>query len=110
LKHKKQKNNVKTIILNNKGEAMLTQLIIRIFITSSILFILYIKKKSRESTITLFQMLKIQELSLDNPDKFLNLLCFPDLYPFGINAQHESRRIKFHHHEFIKVRLTYKHP
>jgi len=55
-------------------------------------------------------MLKIQELSLDNREKFLDLLCFPDLYPFNVNGQHESRQIKLHDHEFIKVRLTSKHP
>ena len=38
-------------------------------------------------------MLKIQALPLDNLcEKNLNLLCFLDLYPFGINGQRETRR------------------
>ena len=57
-------------------------MIIRIIITS-ILFIFYVKK-NHVSAIALFQMLKIQELSLDNREKFLDLLCFPDLYPFNV--------------------------
>jgi len=48
-------------------------------------------------------MLKIQKLPLDNREKNLDLLCFPDLYPFGVNGQHdETRLIKLHDHEFIK--------
>jgi len=42
-------------------------------------------------------MLKIQDLPLDNREKNLDLLCFSDLYPFGINGQHdETRPIKLH--------------
>jgi len=48
---------------------------------------------------------------LDNREKNLDLLCFPDLYPFGINGQHhETRPIKLHNHEFIKCRLKSKCP
>lgn len=54
-------------------------------------------------------MLKIQDLPLDNREKYLDLLCFPDLYPFGINGQHENRPTKLHDHEFIKCRLMSKH-
>jgi len=55
-------------------------------------------------------MLKIQDLPLDNREKSLDLLCFPDLYSFDVNGQHETIQIKLHDHEFIKCRLTSKHP
>lgn len=55
-------------------------------------------------------MLKVQDLPLDNCEKSLDLLCFPDLYPLGINGQHEERNVKLHDHEFIKCRLMSKHP
>jgi len=37
-------------------------------------------------------MLKIQDLPLDNREKNLDLLCFPDLYPFGVNKQYDDTR------------------
>jgi len=85
---KKTKNNVKAI-LNNQHKAMLTQIIddSNDYYTTSILFILYMKKKSHESATNLYQMLMIQDLPLDNLEKDLDLLCFPDLYLFGINEQ-----------------------
>ena len=55
-------------------------------------------------------MLKIQALPLDNREKDLGLLCFPDLYLFGTNGQYKTRPVKFHDHEFIKYRLKSKHP
>jgi len=30
--------------------------------------------------------------------------------PFGINGQHEIRQVKFYDYEFVKCRLTSKHP
>jgi len=33
----------------------------------------------------------IQDLPLDNREKDLDLLCFPDLYLFGINRQCQTR-------------------
>ncbi|XP_070528976.1 uncharacterized protein [Cardiocondyla obscurior] len=56
-------------------------------------------------------MLKIQNVSLDNREKNLDLMCFPDLYPFGKNDQYdEERPIKLQEHEYIKCRLTSKYP
>ena len=48
------------------------------------------EKKSNKTATALYQMVKVQELPLDNREKCLNLLCFPDLYPFGINGEHEQ--------------------
>jgi len=56
-------------------------------------------------------MLKIQDLLLDNCKKNFDLLCFPNLYPFGDNGQHDDTKpIKFHDYEFTKCRLKSKHP
>jgi len=54
-------------------------------------------------------MLKVYDLSLDNHEKSLDLLCFPDLYLFDINGQHKTRQIKLHDHEFTKCHLMSKH-
>jgi len=102
-------NNVE-IIVNN--EAMLTQIKDDndSYYEQYTIYPLY-EKKSHKSATALYQMLKIQDLPLDNREKNLDLLCFPDLYPFGINGQHdETRPIKLHDHEFIKCRLKSKCP
>ena len=71
---------------------------------------LYEKKENKTAT-ALYQMLKIQDSSLDNREKNLDLMCFPDLYPFGSNGQcDEKRPVKLQEHEFIKCRLTSRHP
>jgi len=76
-----------------------------IVIMIRILFSLYLKKNKGK---LLYQTLKIQDLPLNNHEDSLNLLCFLNLYSFGINGQHETRQIKFHY-EFIKYRLTFKY-
>ena len=43
-------------------------------------------------------------------EKDLDLLYFPDLYPFDTNGQHETRLVKLYDYEFIKCRLKSKHP
>lgn len=70
---------------------------------------LYEKKANKTST-DLYQMLKVQDMLLDNREKNLDLMCFPDLYPFGMYGQHETRQVKLHDYEFIKCRLISKHP
>ncbi|XP_018361467.1 PREDICTED: uncharacterized protein LOC108760158 [Trachymyrmex cornetzi] len=97
-------------ILNDKCQAMLTQIDESddSYYDQYTIYPLY-EKKSHKSDTVLYQMLKIQALPLDNREKDLDLLCFPDLYPFGTNGQHETRPVKLHDHEFIKCRLKSKH-
>ncbi|XP_036140477.1 uncharacterized protein LOC118644866 [Monomorium pharaonis] len=104
------KNNAEAIVLNLQGDAMLTQVTDDkdSYYEQYTIYPLY-EKKTRESANALYQMLKIEELPLDNREKFLDLLCFPDLYPFGVNGQHETRQMKLYDHEYIKCRLTSKH-
>ncbi|XP_070517894.1 uncharacterized protein [Cardiocondyla obscurior] len=79
--------------------------------TNNILYIHYMKKKENKTATALYQMLKIQNVPLDNREKNLDLMCFPDLYPFGKNGQYdEERPIKLQKHEYIKCRLTSKYP
>ena len=35
--------------------------------------------------------------------------CFPDLYHYGVNGQHEERLVRLTDHEFIKSKLMSKH-
>jgi len=49
-------------------------------------------------------------MPLDTREKNLDLMCFPDLYSFGMYGQHETRQVKLHDCEFIKCRLIFKHP
>ncbi|EZA54482.1 hypothetical protein X777_05758 [Ooceraea biroi] len=55
-------------------------------------------------------MKKVQDVPLDNRDKNLDIKCFPDVYPYGINGQHENRNIRITASEYIKLRLMSKHP
>lgn len=105
------RNNVEAVA-ENERQAMLTQITddSDSYYEQYTIYPLYEKKVCKTAT-ALYQMLKIQDLPLDNREKALDLLCFPDLYPFGVNGQHdESRPMKLHDHEFIKCRLKSKHP
>jgi len=103
------KNDVE-VILEGKQKSMLTQITDKDnYYDQYTIYPLYEKKANKTST-ALYQMLKIQDLPLDNREKNLDLMCFPDIYPFGINGQRETRQVKLYDHEFIKCRLTSKHP
>lgn len=78
-------------------------------ITNNILYPSY-KKRANKTATALYQMLKIQDLTLNNREKELDVMCFPDIYPFDINGQRHIRQVKLQDHEFIKCRLTSKHP
>ena len=67
------------------------------------------EKRINESSTVLYQMLKVQDMPIDNRYKTLDLLCFPHLYPFGKNGQHENRPKRLSDSEFIKSRLMSKH-
>lgn len=67
------------------------------------------EKRTNESSTALYQMLRVENIPIDNRNKTLDLLCFPDLYPFGKNGQCEQRPIHLSDSEFIKSRLMSKH-
>jgi len=53
-------------------------------------------------------MVKIHDVLLDNHTKNLNIKCFPDLYPYGVNEQHEDRSVRTDS-EYIKMRFMSQH-
>lgn len=67
------------------------------------------EKRINESAITLYQMFKIEDTPLDNRIKDLDIKCFPDLYPYGVNGQHHNRSVKLTDFEYIKVKLMSQH-
>jgi len=67
------------------------------------------EKRINESATTLYQMVKIQDVPLDNRTKDLDIKCFPDLYPYGVNGQHEVRSVRITDFEYIKMRLMSQH-
>jgi len=40
---------------------------------------MHAKRIDNESAFKLYQMLKIEDISMDNRYKYLNVMCFPDL-------------------------------
>ena len=55
-----------------------------------------------------YKMLSIKDAPLDNRMKFLDVMCFPVLYPIGKFGEHHDRQVKISHGEFIKSRLLNK--
>ncbi|KMQ84905.1 dna repair and recombination protein mitochondrial, partial [Lasius niger] len=76
-------NNVEAI-LQDQQKAMLTQVIHDEnddYYEQYTIYPLY-EKKANKSATALYQMLKVQDLPLTNREKNLDVMCFPDLYPF----------------------------
>ncbi|XP_067205359.1 uncharacterized protein [Linepithema humile] len=68
-----------------------------------------VKRIDNESALKLYQMLKIEDVPMDNRYKYLDVMCFPDLYPEGINGQREDRNFALPEYLFIRTRLMSKH-
>ena len=47
-------------------------------------------KRVNESATALYQMLKVHDIPLGHRAEHLDVKCFPDLYPYGVNGQHEE--------------------
>jgi len=75
-------------------------------------FTIYPINESRvnKTATSLYQMKKVQDVPLDSREKNLDLLCFPDLYPFGENGQRADRQAFLSDFEYIKLRMMSKHP
>ncbi|XP_044005441.1 uncharacterized protein LOC122850347 [Aphidius gifuensis] len=100
-------NNIKEIYENDllKRRAILTQVDhSELDYEQFTVYPLYDKRMNKTAT-DIYQMLKIQEEPLDPRLKTLDLKCFPNLYPRGINGQHEDRAKKVRDHDFIKQKL-----
>ena len=57
------------------------------------------------SDIEHYKMLKVEEPALDNRLKFLDVLCFPVLFPSGKYGEFHPREVKLTFSEYIKSRL-----
>ena len=65
-------------------------------------------KLSTESDIEQFKLLKVKEHPLDNRQKYLDVMCFPTLFPNGQFGEYHNREVKLTSSEFAKSRLLNK--
>lgn len=65
--------------------------------------------KCYETDSHLYKMLKVEDNPIDYREKYIDLLCFPDLYVNGMYGQFHERQVKLTSAEFIKCRLMSKH-
>ena len=65
-------------------------------------------KLSSDSDIEQYKVLSIKEDPLDNRENFLDVMCFPVLFPTGQFGEHHPRQVKLSHSEYVKLRLLNK--
>ena len=51
-------------------------------------------KVSSESDIKQYKLLSIKEDALDNRENYLDVMCFPVLFPIGQFGEHHPRQVK----------------
>ena len=61
--------------------------------------------RQNEKATALYQLLKVNEAPIDSRIKHLDMLCFPDLYPFGIGGQTCDREVRLKPAEYVKCIL-----
>ena len=65
-------------------------------------------KLSTESDIDQYKVKNVQEDPLDNRQKYLDVMCFPVLFPTGHFGKYHPREVKLSHSEYVKSRLLNK--
>ena len=65
-------------------------------------------KLSTESDIDKDKVKNVQEDPLDNRQKYLDVMCFPVLFPTGHFGKYHPREVKLSHSEYVKSRLLNK--
>ena len=65
-------------------------------------------KLSTESDTDQYKVINIQEDPLDNRQKYLDVMCFPGLFPNGNFGEFHPHEKKISHSEYIKSRLLNK--
>ena len=65
-------------------------------------------KLSTESDIEQYKLLSVREDPIDNRQQYLDVMCFPTLYPTGRFGKYHPREVKISHSEFDKCRLLNK--
>ena len=59
--------------------------------------------RENEKGTDLYQLLCITESTMDNQCKQLDVLCFPDLFPFSIDGLHHTRDVKLDPSDYVKT-------
>ena len=67
-------------------------------------------KLNTDSDIEQYKLLHVEEEPLDNRQKFLDVMCFPTLFPDGKFGKYHPCSVKISHSEYIKSRLFNKDP
>ena len=65
-------------------------------------------KLSTESDTEQYKVLNVKEFPLDNRLKYLDVMCFPVLFPMGTFGKYHPREVKLSHSEYVKSRLINK--
>ena len=55
-----------------------------------------------------YKLMSVEEQPLDNRQKFLDVMCFPSLFPDGNFGKYHQHKTKISHSEYIKSRLLNK--
>ena len=66
--------------------------------------------RQNEKTTDLYQLLCITESAMDNRCKQLDILCFPDLFPFGTGGLHHTREVKLDPSDYVKTIMQSRDP
>ena len=65
-------------------------------------------KLSTDSDTEQYKLLNVKEDPIDNRQQYLDVMCFPTLFPTGKFGEHHPRAVKLSHSEHIKSRLLNK--
>ena len=65
-------------------------------------------KLSNEFDIEQYKVLRIRKDPLDNREKYLDVMCFPVLFPTRRFGEHHPRQVRLSHSEHVKSRLLNK--
>ena len=65
-------------------------------------------KLSTDSDTEQYKLLSVKEDPIDNRQQYLDVMCFPTLFPTGKFGEHHPRAVKLSHSEYIKSRLLNK--
>ena len=63
------------------------------------------RKAPTESDIEQFKLVSVREELIDNRLKFLDVMCFPVLFPNGQFGKYHDREVSLSHSEYVKSRL-----
>lgn len=58
--------------------------------------------RANKKATDLYQMLRINEPAIDGQCKQLDVMCFPDLFPFGVGGMHDSREVQLEPSDYVR--------